>query len=152
MALDATFWIMAVIGVAAALCVVFLRNIFRAALAHYHRDRQRSDQLGSRHEKRRRHVPGATARSAQPFRVGAGPTATTTTTTTTAVDREVVPLRRGRQHAVDVELSVRNRRAFELRDLHANGRARSRQQAHGLPLECIVDRENEGHLPRFEAR
>ena len=33
MALDATFWIMAVIGVAAALCVVFLRNIFRAALA-----------------------------------------------------------------------------------------------------------------------
>jgi NADH-quinone oxidoreductase subunit J len=33
MGLDAAFWIMAVIVVAAALAVVFLRNVFRAALA-----------------------------------------------------------------------------------------------------------------------
>jgi NADH-quinone oxidoreductase subunit J len=33
MGLEATFWIMAVIGVIAALSVVFLRNVFRAALA-----------------------------------------------------------------------------------------------------------------------
>jgi NADH-quinone oxidoreductase subunit J len=33
MGLDATFWIMAVIGVMAAFSVVFLRNVFRAALA-----------------------------------------------------------------------------------------------------------------------
>ena len=33
MGLDAAFWIMAVVGVAAALGVVFLRNVFRAALA-----------------------------------------------------------------------------------------------------------------------
>lgn len=33
MGLDAAFWIMAVVGVAAALMVVFLRNVFRAALA-----------------------------------------------------------------------------------------------------------------------
>jgi NADH-quinone oxidoreductase subunit J len=33
MGLDAAFWIMAVIGVAAAFSVVFLRNVFRAALA-----------------------------------------------------------------------------------------------------------------------
>ena len=33
MALTATFWIMAVIVIAAALAVVFLRNVFRAALA-----------------------------------------------------------------------------------------------------------------------
>jgi NADH-quinone oxidoreductase subunit J len=33
MALTATFWIMAVIIVAAALAVVFLRNVFRAALS-----------------------------------------------------------------------------------------------------------------------
>jgi NADH-quinone oxidoreductase subunit J len=33
MGLDAAFWIMAVIGVGAALSVVFLRNVFRAALA-----------------------------------------------------------------------------------------------------------------------
>jgi len=33
MGLDAAFWIMAVVGVAAALSVVFLRNVFRAALA-----------------------------------------------------------------------------------------------------------------------
>ena len=32
MGLDAAFWIMAVIGVMAALSVVFLRNVFRAAL------------------------------------------------------------------------------------------------------------------------
>ena len=33
MGLDVAFWIMAVIGVVAALSVVFLRNVFRAALA-----------------------------------------------------------------------------------------------------------------------